>query len=250
MTVREYTSKITNKLKALGIDDWISTKFIFNEVKSIVSDFVKKDNSGSRLLYKINDSFTEIEGLPMIEVDSTVCGIGVYDCNRMMRSKEPLPAIHMSKFGPLVTEIMSVNFGTTYKNANTPRQWKAIQKREFKDDTKYYFFIENHLFIPLIKASEPSPEEIRILAMFKDKWEVEQYKMKVGTCEECKKTNSCKRPLDFPIVIPSYLEDDVEAKLMTDLANAYLKIIPDSMPDMDNSSKNNSRIIQQQKQKA
>src|SRR6185437_2136245 len=126
-------------------------------------------------------------------------------------SKEPLPAIYTSKFGPIINQVASINFGTIYQDAFTPRQWKAIQKREFiNKDIKYFFFIGNQLYIPIMKGSEVSPEEIRISAMFKDRWEVDQYKQLVGVCEECNKNDYCKKLLDYEIVIPDYLENDIE----------------------------------------
>lgn len=249
MKVREFLAKIDTKIKALNIDDWISSKFLYNEVKSIVSDFLKKDNSNSRLLYKNNTSFTELEGIPMIKVSVTDCDLGdVFNCSYLMRTKEPLPPIYTSKFGPIINQVASINFGTIYQNAFTPRQWKAIQQREFQDKSlRYFFFLGNHLYIPILKASEISPEEIRLSAMFKDRFQVDKYRQLVGTCEGCKKDNPCKRLLDYEIVIPDYLELDIEDKLVLDLANVYLKVISDSNPDLNNTDKNNQRNIQNRK---
>ncbi len=247
MKVREFVSKIEGKLRSLGVDDWISPRFIYNESKSITSNLLSKTNNSSRLVFKNDASFTEIEGLPMKEVPVSEC-LEIFNCFKLMRSTEPLPAIYSGKFGKIINQVASMNFATIYQNANTPRQYIAITKREFKNrDLRYYFFLNGFLYIPILKASEASPEEIRISAMFVDRFDVFQFEKKVGTCEECKKENPCPKLLDFDIVQPDFLQDDIEDKLIISLANVYLKVIPDSNPDLNSVDKTGQRILQNRK---
>ena len=184
----------------------------------------------------------------MVRVNITECEMDVYSCDHLMKSKEKLPAIYSGKFGKIINQVASINFGMVYQNAFTPSQWKSIQKREFKNpDIKYFFFLNGYLYIPILKASEESPEEIRISAAFRDRFEVFKFKQRLGTCEDCKKENPCPKLLDFQIVMPDFLEDDIKGKVVIDLANVYLKVVPSEAENLNPNDKNSQRQIQNRK---
>lgn len=242
MTVRQFISNISNLIKAVSEDDWVSPKFLFSLSKQAVSDFLKKENSGSRLTYKLIGGWSEIGNVPMIEVPITDCNIGVNQCDRLMRSKFKLPEMYESKFGGIIKQVMSLNLGTEYVNIFSPKQWLAASKREY-GNTRYFFFIDGYLYIPVKKLSLGSPDNIRIEAYFKDKWEVAQFIYQVNnSCEECKlPTDPCKSPLDYEIVIPTFLEDDVNQYILQKLSGTYLKIVEDEYPNLSSNDKTNQR---------
>ncbi len=251
MTVRQFIADISGKIKALGIDDWISPRFVYTSAQSIISDFLSKSNSTNRLIYKNDRCLTEIEGIEMEPVPITTCQLDIYTCEKLMRSKYPLPNIYTSKFGAIVPEVMSINFGMEYTNCFTPKQYKVIRKREFDDhNLRYFYVLNNFLYIPVRKASEISPEQIRMLALFRDRFEVYKFKQLIGACEECGKQEPCRKLLDFEMVLPDFLEDDVKTKLVTDLANVYLKVVPDEYPNLEKNDKSNQRDLQNKNTKA
>lgn len=249
MTVRQFISDINEKVRAYGIDSWIPPKTIYSNAQSAISSFLSRSNSASRLIYKNDRALTEIDGIEMQEVPVTTCDLGdTYNCERLMRSKLPLPNIYTSKFGDIVPEVMSINFGQEYTNCFTPKQYKAISKREFQDPKlRYFYILNNFLYIPIRKASERSPEQIRILALFRDRYEVYKFVQAIGGCPECTPQEPCKKLLDFEMVLPDFLEDDVKGKVTQDLANVYLKIVPDEYPNLEGVSKNNQKDLQDRK---
>ena len=118
--------------------------------------------------------------------------------------------------------------------------------KEFKDKTKrYYFFLNDFLYIPIAKGGTDSPQEIRIEAYFKHKYEVWKYNNAHNPdCPGC--DNKCKPFMDYDLVIPSYLEDDVKKEVVNQIASVYLKITPNDYNNMNSSEKNS----QQDKQNA
>lgn len=250
MTVRQYINSITNSIKAYTSDSWISPKLIYNLSQQAIADFLKKDNSASRLTYKLIAGWTEIPNLPFIEVDVTECNLGVDRCQKLMRSKYPLPAMYESKFGGIIKQVLSLNLQTEYTNIFSPKQWIATTKREFGNQ-RYFFFINNYLYIPVKKASEGSPEIVRIEAYFKDKFEVAQLLNKINeSCEDCKaNTEVCKKRLEYEMVIPTHLENDVKNFVITSLANTYLKIPTDTYPNINSNDVTNQRDLQNTNQK-
>jgi len=238
-TIRQYISTLANSVKALSIDDFISPKFLYNLSQQAIADFLKKDNSASRLTFKLTQGWTEIPNLPMVEVDVTECNLGAKTCVKLMRSKYRLPSIYESKFGPIVKQVMSLNFATLYNPIFTPKQYEAATKRQYGKD-RYYFILDGYLYIPVRKLEEGSPEIVRIEAYFKDKWEVAQFINKInGSCESCKSDiDECKPRLSYEMVIPMHLENEVKQYVISQIASIYLKVTPDELPNMNQNQKN------------
>lgn len=251
MKVKQFLADLSEDLKAISIDDWISYKYMFSKVKSIAADFIKKSNDGSKLLFKSPEAFTEVVGIPMILVNITECDLGTNLCSKLMRSKFKIPEIHSGKFGAIIKQVASLTFGQIYVDCYSPQQWKNIQKREFKsNEIKYFYFLNGFIYIPIANASERSPENIRIEALFKDKFEVYKFQQQIVGCDECEQNlESCKKPLDFEVVIPYGLEDDIKKEFINQMAGVYLKITPDTYPNISSNDKTNERDLNNKKKK-
>ena len=240
-SVRSFISDISNELKANSVDDFISPKFIYSLGQSIIADFLKKDNSSNRLNFKIIEGWTEISALPMMEVPITECNLGINQCKKLMRSKYQLPEMYESKFGGLIKQVMALNLATEYKNVFSPKQWEAASKRQYGND-RYFFFLNNYLYIPIKGIKEPSPELVRIEAYFKNKWEVDQLISKINnSCNDCKQdVEKCKPFLDYQMVIPFHLENDVKKEIVGYLLKSK-QIVQDELPDLSSNNKTNQR---------
>jgi hypothetical protein len=245
MTQRQFVADIMENIKAINLDDWVSPKFIISEAKTILADFIKKDNDTKKHLYRLSEGWSEIPCLKMTEVPVTECSdIDVKICQKLMKSVDVIPDTYSFIYGNIIKTVSSVNYMNFY-DPTTPRQWAAIQKRQYKDKNKhYYFFVNGYIYIPIPKGSIFGVEEIRMEAYFKDKYDVYQFNLKHGNCESCK--NECPKALDFDFVIPFYLENDVKKELLNRLSNIYLKVNPDSYPDLNQNPANhtNQRDLQ------
>jgi len=236
MTVRQFISDITNNVKALSIDSFLPPKLIHSKTKSIIANFLKKDVNANRMLYKVVEGWVEIEALQMEEVPVTTCDLDTRICQKLMKSTLKLPAIYSSKFGPMIKQAMSINFGNQYSFIGSPSQWKSIQKRKYQDpDKKYFFFIGDYIYIPIKNAAEPSPEVIRLEIYPQDMFEVNEFKKKINTsnCKDCSnQVDNCPKLLDYELVIPYFLEDDVKKEVVNQLAQVNLKVRTDDSPNL------------------
>lgn len=215
MKNREIVSLINNKLKAVNVDAWVSPKFILFTAINAVSDLIKRQSDRAKLFAQ-QEGWTAIDCIEMVEVPVTECAdIDMKQTQKLMKSKYPIPDTFTGDFGDIIKYVASINF-KTYYNRVTPREWSAIQKRQFQGK-KYFFILNNHLYIPCIDSSEPSPEVIRMEAMFKFKWEAENFFRK--GCKECKDT--CIKPLDYDFVCP----DDLLHAVMTETYNQIVNIL-------------------------
>lgn len=229
MKINEFISTVNNTLNALSVDAKIPNRYIFNVGRQVVADFLKKE-SESRRITTASEGWSEIDCVKMIEVPLMECGgIDVNLCERMMRSEYKLPDTFTGYNGNIIKHVASVNFGQIYEPLRGIRLWNDVQKREVKKkNQKYYVFINQHLYIPIPKGEEESPEQIRIEAYFKNKWEVEEYKT-IG-CKSCKK---CISVLDSEFVSPEFLLNAVIKETVNIILTKY-KLQHDNRQDLNN----------------
>lgn len=239
MTIKQYISNITNDLRALNLDDWISPKFIYYKAINIVSDFMKKDNSANRRLSKMSEGWMVINCFPMEEIPLIdCCEVDVYTCEKLMKSKYALPITFTSSFGNIIEYVSSPNLGAFY-DPTSPRSWKAIQKRKDKDKRKkYYFIIDNYLYIPIPKGETEAPELVNIKAWFTEPWKVKE----LINIIECKVPN-CVNLYEMNMPIPEYLYNDVSKEMFNQLRSIYLQVVPDDYPNLNSSDKTNQRDL-------
>lgn len=249
MIIRQYISDITNQIKQYSMDSYISPKFIYSETINIISDFLKKDHEAKRKLQKLSEGWSEIKCLNLVEVDVVECAeLDIRMCEKLMRSKDRLPDTFSYSFGNIIKHVASINFSSFYDPV-TPRQWNAIQKREFRDPNKYYyFFIDGYIYIPVPKKQVINVEALRVDAYFISKYEVDVFNLTNSECIDCQK-DKCLSPLDYELVCPGYLLNDVKKELLNRLASLFLKVQTDQYPNMSNnpSDYTNNKDIQQGK---
>lgn len=231
ITNRQFISDITNDIKALSMDDFVSPKFIFNKGVGIVEDFIKKDENFQ--LINLTEGWKEATCLRMEEVPVTQCDLDMMICEKLMRSRCRIPDIYSMKNRKLIRSVSSVDFSNFYE-PTTPKGWRNIQNRRDKSDKKYFFWIDGYIYIPVAKKdSMSSPEQIRIEAYFQKPWEVDI----MGDCS-CNKNSDCVKPLDYNFICPNYLLNDVKQETVKQISQVYLKIQSDANPNLNQIDKN------------
>jgi hypothetical protein len=227
-TNRDFVSVVNNTLNSNNNDMFISPKFILSVGRDVLSDFLKKD-SESRRITTLSEGWSELECLPMVEVPVTECSdLDIKLCTKLMRTKDKLPETFSGYYGNLIKQVASINFGQFYDFIRSPRLWKDIQNRPFKDNRiKYYFFINGYIYIP-----NSDVENIRVEALFKYKWEVDIVNTK--NCPTCKET--CVKPLDYEFVSPDYLLNSVQTETINKILTKF-KINPDNKIDLNEYNK-------------
>ncbi len=222
MKNRQAVARINGKMRANNIDDWFSPKYLLYLAIDVTGDFLRKQSDRARLLRE-TEGWAEIENIPMTPVPVSECGLDTTLCTKLMRSKDKLPETFTGVFGNIIKHVASLNFGTIYEPV-TPKDWKNIQKRQFKGGTLYYFWINGYLYIPNSKV-----ENIRVDAFFKYKWEAEAMNQK--NCPDCTK-NKCIKPLDSDFVCPENLINDVINQTFIQVAESY-KLPQDTFEDIN-----------------
>lgn len=244
MLVNQFISDISTSIRAISQDSYIPPRFIYYEAQNIIADFLKKDNDAKKKLSRVMEGWSEIDCIELEEIPTIQCSdVDARLCDKMMKSVNKIPASYTYSYGNIIKHVASVNFSYFF-TPTTPQQWNNIQKRRVKDKNKYYYFIiDNYLYFPIPKNVDIPMEIVRMQAYFMDKREVDIFKS-LKNCGDCKeKPEVCKSPLEYEMVIPSYLINDVKKELLRRLGEMFLRITPDDYTNL-NSDKNSQRDIQ------
>jgi hypothetical protein len=235
MTNRQLISETWNDLRAISVDDYLPPQFVISKAIDIAADYIKKEND-SRRVYKLQEGWKVINCLNLIDVPITSCeALDTYVCKRLQRTKYRLPSTFSTRYGNLIKYVSSVNLETYYEPI-FPKQWRAIQNRQYVDfRKKYYFFIDGYIYIP-----NSDVETITIEAYFKKPWLVDS--LIQDECESCDVPDCIDSPLDYEFVCPEYLLHNVKQQLITELASVYGKFVKDSNPDLDSNIKTKQPI--------
>lgn len=238
MKIKQYISNLVNDFKAYEGDMQLSPKFLYYKSIDIGADFVAKSNSAMRRLYKLQEGWKAIECLEMEEVPVTeCCDIDTRICQKLMKSKYPIPNTFTSMFGNVIKYVSSNNLGSFY-DPTTPRDWKAKQKREFKDKSKkFYWLINNYIYIPIPIGELGTPESIRLEGWFIEPWKADE----LNALNDNKEI--CINPLDYEMPLPESLRNDVSKEMYNQLRQVYLQISNDDYPNLSQLDKQNSKDI-------
>lgn len=244
MKIREFVGDIQSLIRAVSSDSFIPNRLIYSEAKSIISDFAKKDLDMKRKLTKVFYGWSEIDCIELEEVPTIQCpDVDVRLCDKMMKSTKRIPEMYTYTYGNIIKHVASINFSYFF-DPTTPRQWNNIQKRKYKDNNKYYYFIiDNYLYLPIPKNVDLPVEIIRMEAYFIEKKDVEDFNKSKG-CSSCPENVNCKPIMDYDLVIPPYLVNDVKKELLNRLFSTYLKLNPDEYGNLNSNDKSNTKDIQ------
>lgn len=226
-TNREIYSELINDLRQISIDTWLSPQWLLGKARDIVGNFLKKDSDSLSNLYKNQEGWKEV-CFDMMEVPITACGVDPVSCQKLMRSEHQLPDIFTSgRAGGIIRQVSSSDFSKIYE-PTTPKGWNNIQKRRDRGTKKYYFIVNQYLFIPIPKGEQSSPHSIRFEAFFQKPWEVDKLQ-----------GQTCVKPLDYDFVCPNFLIDDVKKETAKQVAQVYLKVVQDNYPNNTANIKTN-----------
>ena len=235
MKNKEIVSEIVGDLRALNIDDRISSRYVLSKLRGYLALYIKREND-QRRLYDYDNLWLTVSCIDMVPSNSIeCCGISVPKCKTWMKSKLPVPDLYLTTSGPAIKEVQSLR-GDFVFDKSSPRSFEKAMKRRWKDDsTKYYWIENNHLIIP-----DTEVESITVSGYFKDKKKARLW----SACleNECDpKDIICSLPMDEEFDCPDYLEAQIKLDTITNLFNFYKRNIVDDVPNSSTNQKSNTK---------
>lgn len=219
MTNAEAVARVLNSLKLNTKDSHISRRFVLRTLRTIAKTYISQRLLDRTLQFDYN-LYTILECFEFVEDDVVSCPFLEFRrCNKLMRSKYPLPSLIHSRLGASVKEVRSVDDGTLFSLIDRS-QYERNNKRKYKlDEINVFVSPDGYLYIPekhLLAAN------VEILTMETD--------MVDDLCG-CGKKKNCKSGWEYEFICPDKLEFDVFTKATQIIAGTFGATIKDSNPN-------------------
>lgn len=216
VTIGEAVSRVRNIIKASTEDAFITDRFIFSIIMKHAKYYIRRQDSLNEIL-RFNSFFRRLPCVELIEVDRVEACCDVKSNVTVMRTKEKIPGVMDSSFGPLFRTVASVDDSTiVYKTE--PVLYNALSKTSgYKyNKQKYYWYLNGYLYFPNVVWEAVSVEGIfeQDLSGF-----------------VCTEDPGCSKRQEQQLIVPEYLFTEIEAQVLNDLK--FTMSVPNDMAEDD-----------------
>lgn len=225
-TYGEIVSEILNDLKLLNMDEHVSRRYIISKLRSKTKNLISQKLL-DRTLGSEQNLYKEVRCFELEMIDVVECDIVEFrTCNKLMKSKKPLPESVYSRLGMAIKEVTSIDGMFEFQPID-PKQYRRNQKRAVKDNNTCNFYVdgENYLYLP---NSEVEVVNVRLLTLKPE--DIEEL-------EGCDRTKSCQSIWDMEFIVPDKLQQAVYKDTLNELAGVNRRIQPDANPDNNEYSR-------------
>lgn len=222
LTNRQISSDIATEIRALNIDDRVSSRWILSVLKDKTRSMLKQDLE-SRRLFKISSIWQTIDCVELCEVPYSECACDIPNCKVVMKSKIKIPRAFESNYG---TMVKVVNIGGTSEFIQTSlTKYIDIKARNIDNPKAKYFWIDNgYIFIP-----DSMVETVMVRGLFENPEEVDKLNDPIGS--------ECLKPLDALFPCPSHLVDAVKKETVLEFAKIFKGLQEDQTPNQNSNIK-------------
>lgn len=227
MTGRKLVSNVRSMHKLLSVDNKITDRVIFSEIRNN-SIFLIKRETNLRKLWATDTIFSTIPCLEMIEVPISECCDYVDNCT-ISRSKYKIPRISEGNYQYTIQGIWSINAmrgkGKKLKEITINRYINLLKLGLIKKEV-YYWIVNGYIY-----TNNPLLQALRIAAFFEEDIPNELNFPDCDCGKEYTLEELCKNPLDKEFPLPGYLEKSVLDLTSQKLLNTYYRLKSDLTQD-------------------
>lgn len=201
-TVGDSISRVRNVLKAVKEDPFMTDRLIASIIMKYAKLLIKRQDDQNRIM-RFQGLFEVLPCVELIEVDKVeACCSGIKSKCIIKRTKDRLPQVLEGSYGPLFRSIASID-GVEELVMTYPSTFTAMTKtKNFKyNTTKYYWFLDGHLYFPNIEW-----DAIRVEAIWDG--DVDYLQCEPDTCIPIQ---------EQPMRIPEYLFAEIEQMALKEL---------------------------------
>lgn len=220
----ELVSRISNQLRMLTKDDYISDRFVLNTAKSIATKFITQKIQ-RRSLDRDMSLYREIACIEFEPVDVFACKyVEFKSCNKLSKSIKKIGELGLvfTRYGSSIKELYSIDRTTAVFEESTLYQYRNNSKREGAELAKDKFYIlDDYIYVPTEIIS------LSGIVLALDQYELDD----MCGCED-----NCESAWDKEFICPDSMLEDVIRYAIENIA--MTKQIPeDEKPDLNNNSK-------------
>lgn len=221
-TIGEIVSRVRNEIKSVNQDAFITDRFLYSIISKHGKWLMKREDGKNKLM-SFNSIFQTLDLVELIEIDKVEAQCsGIRSGITIKRTKEKVPAFMQGYWGPLIRIITSLD-GSEELMPTNPTTYLAQSKQKSSkyNTTKYYWYLNDHLYFPNLDW-----EAVRIEGAFED--DISAF--------NCNDKDNCLIRQNQPLNIPDYLHGEMEAQVLKDLMVMY-QIPVDVTNDKQNAAR-------------
>lgn len=199
-TIGSAISRVRNIIKAVRTDAFLTDRFIYSLIIKYADLYIKQELEKKRIqaLYPL---FRTLPCIDLIEVDKVEACCDIESGCTFYRTKDELPEILLSLFGPLIRSVTSIDGSTIVERTEPTTYQRLIKTSGFKyNKTKYYWYLNNHLYFPNLGWPQ-----VKVDALFQG--DIAKFQ-----CED-----KCIPVQESPTPIPDYLFALIEQNVLKEL---------------------------------
>lgn len=148
MTNRMAISRIKKFFKEVHADSRFSARLAYSILLSISKLLIKRDSERLKIMSQSN-LFKKLKCVEVIDAPAIDPCCGIKSSCTVKRTKERLPKIYADTYGPLISNVMSID-GSQALTFIQPQEYLRIAKNPWnkKKNTNYYFYSDGYLYFP------------------------------------------------------------------------------------------------------
>ena len=151
-TIGDVVSRVRNQMKAEVQDAFVTDRYLYSLIEKSAQLFMRRQDSANKLK-KFNSVWKTLPFVELHDVDKVeACCTGIESGITIKRTKLKLPTFMEGYWGPLIRTVSSID-GSIELQATQPGTYTSMTKStSFKyNNTKYFWFIDGHLYFPNIE---------------------------------------------------------------------------------------------------
>lgn len=222
-TKRQMIDSLRNKLRERNADSNYSNQFLYNTLLEHSRWLIRREISSGRI-YKNTYFFQLLQCQEVIETSSIDDCCPIKTNCKVYRTKCKIPDVWIDVNGPVVKYISSVD-GTTDFMITTPSTWQSKRSDPYQNKSKqmYTFFSDGYFWFP-----EHNPHKVNISGFWTDD---------VSELNGCSEKKDCVKYLDTRFMIPDWLEAEMQAKALEQIAGITKRLPEDEQIDKNPTHK-------------
>lgn len=222
MTKRQAIDSFREKLRERNADSNYSNQFLYRTLMEQGRWLIKREISAGRI-YTNTFFFQSLKCQKVIEVPATDPCCPIKTNCKMYRTENKIPDVWIDNGGPIIKAITSADNSTDFW-VTTPTTWSNKKNDPYQKKSKqmYTFYSDGYFWFP-----EHNPHLVNILGFWTD--DVSQ----LNGCGE----KECVRYLDTRLLIPDWLEAEMFAKALQQLAGITKRLPEDEQIDKNPTRK-------------
>jgi|TARA_R110000868_G_scaffold74337_2_gene214894 hypothetical protein len=224
MKNRELVSRISNQVRMITKDDYISDRFVLSVALTIAEKFITQKIQ-RRSIDRESFLYREVNCIEFEPENVFTCNyVEFKSCDKLSKSVKSIKDLKIvfTSYGSSIKELYSIDRQSTSFNESTLYQLRMDSRREGNEAREGKFYVlNNHIYVP----REIEALSGVILAL--DQYELDE----MSSCEE-----NCESAWDKDFICPSSMLEDVIGYAIQNIVQT--KQIPeDEKPDLNNNSK-------------